>query len=206
MDGGLSTTSSRAHIDELSGIVNQTCAGHYLEAVVALIWPYSSNTRRLSLLLVEEDVAIYKKVGQVKATFYDRAARELATLRVGIGDKVRVSLENVQVTHNDSVVSTPGRKTHWELHFRRSIHIEVCFLDVNSIASLRCLTVILVAPMFSVAGPLYQVLSLTDAAEVPIEWNSCLCLCSSIHRKGSNCIDITKDSAPSDIGYVPHSL
>lgn len=127
MAGGLSTVALRLHIDELSEAADQSCDGRHLEAVVALIWPYSSNTGRLSLLLVEDDVSIYRKVGQVKATFYGGAAQELAKSRIGIGDKVRVSLEDTQATYNDNdnVVSTPGRKTHWELHFRRSIHIEV---------------------------------------------------------------------------------
>lgn len=133
MADGLSTAALRVRIDELSEVADPSCSGCHLEAVVALIWPYSSNTGRLSLLLVEDDVSVYKKVGQVKATFYGAVAQELAKSRVGIGDKVRLSLEDARATYNDNdnVVSTPGKKTHWEFHFRRSIHIEVCRMCAN---------------------------------------------------------------------------
>ena len=112
-------------------------AGH-IEAVIALVWPYSSSTRTLSLLLAEPDIRLRKRNGQVKATFHGHAAQEVARTRAGIGDLVHLALEGAEWVQAGETISTPGKNIAWDLVYETrailSIHRgaeELASIDVD---------------------------------------------------------------------------
>ena len=97
-------------------------------ATVSLVWPYSSSTKSLSLLLSEPDFRLRRPNGQVKAVFHGRVAESVAEQHVGIGDTVFLSLKDSSFVPNDSALQTPGRSIAWDLHFDRGLTVEVCQL------------------------------------------------------------------------------
>lgn len=98
---------------------------HHIQATVALIWPYSNSTGRLSLLLAERDIRLRKSKGQVKVTFHGGCAREVAQTQVGIGDYVRLGLKDVAWIRTGEEVSTPGKKVDWDIDISKRVNLEV---------------------------------------------------------------------------------
>ncbi|KAL4952133.1 hypothetical protein BDW69DRAFT_25483 [Aspergillus filifer] len=96
-----------------------------INAVVTLLWPYSSSTKSLSLLLAEPDFRLRRSNGQVKVFFHGRIAQEVASTHIGIGDDVRLSLAGSRFEKNDAAIQTPGRCIAWDMHFDASAFIEV---------------------------------------------------------------------------------
>jgi hypothetical protein len=118
------TELNRINISSLSpelAILNQS----YIEATVALIWPYSSSHKTLSLLLVEKDIRLRKSRGQVKAIFHGDCAREVAKTHVGIGDNLTLGLENVTWARTGEEISTPGKKVAHDLEYRDTLKLKV---------------------------------------------------------------------------------
>lgn len=97
----------------------------FIYAVVTLVWPYSSSTGTISLLLAEPDFRLRRSNGQVKATFHGRAAEKVAESQVGIGDDVRLSLNGLRLVDNEAAKQTPGRYVAWDAHFDNSVFLEV---------------------------------------------------------------------------------
>jgi hypothetical protein len=97
----------------------------HIRAVVALVWPYSSSTRALSLLLAEPDIRLRKRKGQVKVTFHGPSAEAVAKGQVGIGDTVQLGLEGAQWVQTNENVSTPGKKIEWDLVFDGRADLDV---------------------------------------------------------------------------------
>jgi hypothetical protein len=97
----------------------------HIRAVVALVWPYSSSTRALSLLLAEPDIRLRKGKGQVKVTFHGPSAEAVAKGQVGIGDTVQLGLEGAQWISSSENVSTPGKKIGWDLIFNGRADLDV---------------------------------------------------------------------------------
>jgi hypothetical protein len=95
-------------------------------ATVSLVWPYSSSTKSLGLLLAEPDFRLRRSNGQVKAVFHGRVAESVAEQHVGIGDTLCLSLKDSSFVHNGAVSQTPGRNIAWDVHFERSLTLEVC--------------------------------------------------------------------------------
>lgn len=95
-------------------------------ATVSLIWPYSSSTKSLGLLLAEPDFRLRRSNGQVKAVFHGRVAESVAEQHVGIGDTICLSLKHSSFVPNDAVSQTPGRNIAWDVHFERGLTLEVC--------------------------------------------------------------------------------
>jgi hypothetical protein len=89
------------------------------------VWPYSSSTRALSLLLAEPDVRLRKGKGQVKVTFHGPSAEAVAKGQVGIGDTVQLGLEGAQWIQSSENVSTPGKKVEWDLVFDGRADLDV---------------------------------------------------------------------------------
>ncbi|CRG87387.1 Serine-aspartate repeat-containing protein I [Talaromyces islandicus] len=114
--------------------------GQYsLHAVVTLVWPYSSSNRAFSLLLAEPDSRLRKQNGQVRVTFRGLCAEQVARTKVGIGDKVTLSLQGARWTENEKLHSTPGKPLEWELQFTNRVKLEavrndqvLAVLDVDS--------------------------------------------------------------------------
>src|SRR5271155_1145428 len=117
--------SERVPIECLSPSSNTTSAS-FVEGDVALIWPFSSTTGALSILLADPNVRLRQSKGQVKILFQGACAREVARSKLGIGDTVRLSLEGAEWVHTGDVVSTPGRKIDWDLSYAQKVILEVC--------------------------------------------------------------------------------
>lgn len=96
-----------------------------IHAVVTLVWPYSSSTRSLGLLLCEPDFRLRRVHGQVKVTFRDDLAERVAKTQVGIGDEVRLHLRDTTFVDNESANQTPGRSVRWDLQYDDGLFLEV---------------------------------------------------------------------------------
>ncbi len=108
----------------------------HILANVALVWPYSSSTGTLALLLADPDIRARKARGQVKVVFRDGSAREVARTKVGIGDTIRLALVGCEWEETGETVSTPGKKIDWDLEFKSRVIIQVS-RDDAVIASLN---------------------------------------------------------------------
>ena len=95
--------------------------GHSIRAVVTLVWPYSSATKSLSLLLAEPDFRLRRANGQVKVIFYGFVAERIAKTHVGIGDEVTLSLAGSRLVNNE----TTGNCMAWDVHFDDRVLLEV---------------------------------------------------------------------------------
>ncbi|KAL4886265.1 hypothetical protein BJY04DRAFT_213797 [Aspergillus karnatakaensis] len=96
-----------------------------IHSVVTLLWPYSSSTKSLSVLLAEPDFRLRRSNGQVKVTFHGSVAEEVAGTHLGIGDKVYLSLAGSRLVKNDAAAQTPGKGVSWDVHFDTSAFIEI---------------------------------------------------------------------------------
>lgn len=96
-----------------------------IEATVTLVWPYSSSTKSLSLLLAEPDFRLRRLHGQVKVIFHGRVAEQVAASHVGIGDNICLALKGSHFVANDTAAQTPGRCVAWDVHFDHGLSLEV---------------------------------------------------------------------------------
>lgn len=96
-----------------------------VHAVVTLVWPYSSSSQSLSLLLAEPDFRLRRSQGQVKVNFHGTSAQEVAQTHVGIGDEVHLSLKGVRWTDTQGPLATPGRNVSWDINFENHVTLEV---------------------------------------------------------------------------------
>lgn len=111
-------------IAELSPEIEDV-AFKYIEAVVTLVWPYSSSERTFSLLLADHDFRLRSSKGQVRVNFRGPSATELARTRVGIGDSLRLSLKGCKWGQNIQDVATPGKRVSWDLLYETVLEAEV---------------------------------------------------------------------------------
>jgi hypothetical protein len=96
-----------------------------IRATVSLLWPYSSSTQQVALLLAEPDFRLRKKQGQIRVQFSGPSAQALARSRVGIGDEVLLSLQGAKWTETALGVSTPGKSVDAELLFKQRLSMKV---------------------------------------------------------------------------------
>ncbi|CAI7652105.1 unnamed protein product [Penicillium glandicola] len=94
-------------------------------AAVALVWPYSSSTKSVSLLLVEPDFRLRGAKGQIKVTFHGRVAEKVAESHVGIGNTVCLALKDTKFVTNEGPQQTPGRSVAWDAHVENGVSLEV---------------------------------------------------------------------------------
>lgn len=106
-----------------------------LQAVVTLIWPYSSSTRQFALLLAEPQLRLRKHKGHVRVRFSGSSAKAIAATGVGIGDQVVLGLRGAQFVHESSA-STPGKSIDWELSYHHAVALHV-FRNGTEIANLN---------------------------------------------------------------------
>ncbi|KIX98683.1 uncharacterized protein Z520_05984 [Fonsecaea multimorphosa CBS 102226] len=116
-------TSTQLPIADLSP--SQLGFDAHILAQVALVWPYSSSTGTLSLLLADPDIRRRKSKGQVKAVFRNGCAKQVAKSKVGIGDTVRLALAGCEWKETGDVVSTPGKKINWDLEYNTCVLLEI---------------------------------------------------------------------------------
>lgn len=118
-------TANQVPISHLSPLSTDPSGPSYVLAQVALVWPYSSSTGTLALLLADTDFRRRKSKGQVKVVFRHGCAREVARTRVGIGDVVKLALAGCEWTETGDAVSTPGKKIDWDIEYRRRVILQV---------------------------------------------------------------------------------
>ena len=96
-----------------------------VEAVVTLVWPYSSLNKSFCLLLADPDFRQRQKNGQVRVSFRGLCAEEVVRSKGSIGDKVTLSLQGVTWVENEQTQHTPGKSVGWELQFTNSVDLRV---------------------------------------------------------------------------------
>ena len=116
-----STRTSIAHLSP-SVVSNSTLS---IDAVVTLLWPYSSSSKTFKLLLADPDFRLRRNRGQVKVAFLGPSAKAVASVKVGIGDRIRLCLDGANWTHLQEDVPTPGKSAEWDLSFENRIELEV---------------------------------------------------------------------------------
>ena len=122
----LFASAGRIRIAQLAlGQPTEPEAAPYIEAVVSLVWPYSSKEGLLSLLLAEPDVRLRSAKGQLKVTFQGAGARQVAKSQLGIGDIVLLRIDHAEWKDTGDAVLTPGKKVQWDLHFKSRVVLEV---------------------------------------------------------------------------------
>lgn len=124
------SNSARIHIAHLNSAY--LSEDRHIEADIVLVWPYSSGTKELSLLLAERDVSLRKAMGQVKVTFHGAVAKELARSKPGIGNTVRLSLGDVEMIEEQNEVHTPGKKAAFTLHCFRAVLLKLSSTEGQS--------------------------------------------------------------------------
>jgi hypothetical protein len=115
---------TKVPIAELSPDLEQP-ADKSILATVTLVWPYSSATKSLSLLLAEPDFRLRRSKGQVKVTFHGRVAEKVAESHVGIGDSICLGLNGIKFISNQANQQTPGRSIAWDAQFENGAFLEV---------------------------------------------------------------------------------
>ncbi|KAJ5146423.1 Telomere end binding protein [Penicillium bovifimosum] len=103
----------------------ENSAQKFFLAAVALVWPYSSSAKCVSLLLVESDVRLRRDKGQIKVTFHGHIAEKIAESHIGIGDTVRLALKGSKFVNSEGIPQTPGRSVAWDAHFEDGVSLEV---------------------------------------------------------------------------------
>ncbi|EKV10888.1 Telomere end binding protein [Penicillium digitatum] len=116
---------TRVPIAQLSPDLEQLDEKSFL-AAIALVWPYSSSTKSVSLLLAEPDFRLRGAKGQIKVTFHGHVAEKVAESHVGIGDTVCLALKGTKFVSNEAVQKTPGRSVAWDAHFENGVSLEIC--------------------------------------------------------------------------------
>ncbi|KAJ6146979.1 hypothetical protein N7497_008961 [Penicillium chrysogenum] len=123
---------ARVPIAQLSPDLEQLAAKSFL-AAIALVWPYSSSTKSVSLLLVEPDFRLRGAKGQIKVTFHGRVAEKVAESHMGIGDTVCLALKHTKFVSNEGAQQTPGRSVAWDAHFENGASLEACCSQIRYI-------------------------------------------------------------------------
>lgn len=103
--------------------------------IVTLIWPYSSSSKTLSVLLVEPDFRLRRHKGQVRIHFTGSSATAVARSGITIGTQISLSLVGVHWAKDESTPRTPGNGVEWELRFGERLALQVCnlWLQVNAL-------------------------------------------------------------------------
>lgn len=116
--------TSRCSITELTPAFTDP-ASKSIDGVVSLLWPYSSSTRRTSLLLADLDSRVRKAKGQTKITFCGRSAVAVAESHLGIGDTIYLSLEGARFKEAGYDVPNLGKRADCDLEFEDEVLLEV---------------------------------------------------------------------------------
>jgi hypothetical protein len=124
---------TRVPIAQLSPDLEQLAAKSFL-AAIALVWPYSSSTKSVSLLLVEPDFRLRGAKGQIKVTFHGRVAEKVAESHMGIGDTVCLALKHTKFVNNEGAQQTPGRSVAWDAHFENGASLEACCTQIRYVS------------------------------------------------------------------------
>ncbi|KAF7502697.1 hypothetical protein GJ744_005261 [Endocarpon pusillum] len=116
--------ASRCSITELSPAISDQ-ASRFVDGVISLIWPYSSSTRSMAVLLADPDFRTRRAKGQTKVTFHGEIAVAVANSHVGIGDAVHLSLGGAQWAQSSEDVSVVGNRADWDLEYVGQVFMEI---------------------------------------------------------------------------------
>ena len=105
--------------------------GSYVRGVITLIWPYSSSSKSISVLLVEPDFRLRRYRGQVRISFKGASAKAVASSDLTSGDEVLVGLSGAEWVQESTVIRTPGRGVDWELQFGQRLVLHVGATSAN---------------------------------------------------------------------------
>lgn len=103
----------------------------YTFGKVALIWPYSSSQRTISLLLVEPDFRLRSERGQIHVRFFGSSATALARTSIQIGDEVLLNLYGAEWAKEATTFKTAGKGVEWAVQFRDRLVLEVIDLQAG---------------------------------------------------------------------------
>ena len=92
---------------------------------VALLWPYSTSKKSLTLLLAEPDFRLRRKNGQVRVEFHGSSAKAVARSGLCTGDEVVLSLEGAGWSRDEAEVRTAGKGVDWKLTFGERVRVQV---------------------------------------------------------------------------------
>lgn len=123
---------TRVHIADIDQGDARSIEGKFVEAVIILVWPYSTLTQEAGFLVAEKDVLLRKTKGQVKITFYGLCAREIAKLKAGVGDTLRTSLRAAHLIEEQDEISTPGKKPGFAIRYQDAVDVEVSNSGIES--------------------------------------------------------------------------
>lgn len=121
----LDETLTRIRIANIDHNNSRSFTDRFLEADIVLVWPYSTLTQEAGFLVAEKDVLLRKTKGQVRVTFYGSCAREVAQLKAGVGDTLRVSLDTARLVEEQDEISTPGKKAGFAIKYQHAVNAEV---------------------------------------------------------------------------------
>src|SRR5690348_18361303 len=99
--------------------------GKEINAVVTLLWPYSSSTRKAALLLADPDFRLRNRKGQVRVQLAGSAAQAVARSKIAIGDEVTLSLNGARWVDPTPGLLTPGNSVDVELLFEERLTISI---------------------------------------------------------------------------------
>ena len=91
----------------------------FVSGVIALLFPYSSTTQTLRLVLAEEDPRLRANKGQLRISFHGKAAREVTSRELQIGDKLTLGLEGGGWYKLKNVKE--GKELGWSLRFEGGV-------------------------------------------------------------------------------------
>lgn len=95
------------------------------QAVVALLWPFSSSTHRCALLLCEPDFRLRCKKGQVRVRFTGPSAKAVLKAGITIGDEILIALRGAKFVRGTLDMEIPGDCIEWELDYSQTIILHV---------------------------------------------------------------------------------
>ena len=97
----------------------------YVRAVIVLLWPFSSATKKLKLLISEPDFRLRSSHGQIRVTCRNEVAEAVAKSQAGIGDTVLLGLDGVRWEKQPDEQSSFVGEAEWSLVFSERIILEV---------------------------------------------------------------------------------
>ena len=125
-DSGVARLSGQSYlsITDLSPSI-PTSSPQSIKAIVTLIWPYSSSSNALTVLLAEPDFRLRRNRGQVRVQFIGASAQAVARAHIASGDEVHLALEGVQWVQREHAVNTPGKAIDCEARFKDKLMLQV---------------------------------------------------------------------------------
>jgi hypothetical protein len=103
----------------------QDAANRCVRGVVVLLWPFSSHTKQLGLLLSEPDFRLRRSNGQVRVTLQGPSAEEVAKSKLGIGDTVLLRLDGVSWEKKPADAQAFDGELDWRMVFTSRLVLEV---------------------------------------------------------------------------------